>query len=357
MSQWPAACCRVSRVREQGMLLKRVYMALAVLIALPLAAGQAGAKSPNAQDLRVREDPRDLCAQAIAEEERSERIPHRLMQAIALTKSGRWDPQRQAKIAWPWTINAEGQGRYFPTIGAAITAVKALQARGVNSIDVGCMQVNLRYHGDAFRDLAEAFDPATNVGYAADFLKELYQETGSWVAATGRYHSATPELGVPYRSRVLAAWNDTRRLDFRDLAADRRRMKIVPVDTARTARFTIEQRVQALRAALAEVPPDERVLPLREIWLRSNPAVTTVPVPSSPARTTALASRASRPVASQPASGAAAAATFAERRIAYLEAWRQNQQQGRAGAPVSDPRSGVTVLRGAERNIERVQVR
>lgn len=341
------------------MLLKRVNLTAALLCLLALAAGRAAAHPPNAQDLRGEEDPRDVCARVIAEEEREERIPHRLMQAIALTESGRWDPQRQAKTAWPWTINAEGKGRYFPTMGAAIAAVQALQARGVRKIDVGCMQVNLHYHGDAFSDLAEAFDPVTNVGYAADFLKELYEETGSWVEATGRYHSATPELSIPYKSRVLAAWNDTRRLDFRSLAADRRRMKIVPIDTARTASFNIQQRVMALRAALAAVPPDERVLPLREIWLRSNPALTATPV-TTPPPSSSIATLTPRPtgrIVSRPASNPGDATTFAERRIAYLEAWRQSQKQARTRGSPAAQQSGVTVLRGGDRNIERVQVR
>ena len=41
----------------------------------------------------------------------------------------------------------------------AVAAVQALQARGVRSIDVGCLQVNLMYHPIAFASLDDAFDP------------------------------------------------------------------------------------------------------------------------------------------------------------------------------------------------------
>jgi len=53
-------------------------------------------------------------------------------------------------LAWPWTINAQGKGQFFKTKAEAVKAIKNLQAQGVKSIDVGCMQINLSYHGKAF---------------------------------------------------------------------------------------------------------------------------------------------------------------------------------------------------------------
>lgn len=155
-------------------------------------------------------DPAFACRAAVTAAERAEAIPGRLLWAIALAESGRWDPRRRARFAWPWTINAEGQGHFFPTKDAAIAAARALQARGVRSMDVGCLQVNLHHHPRAFADLEDAFDPVANAAYAARFLRSLYAQTGSWVGAAGRYHSATPELGGPYRDRVVALWTGER---------------------------------------------------------------------------------------------------------------------------------------------------
>ncbi len=149
-----------------------------------------------------------VCDQAAAQAERSHGVPARLMQAIALAESGRWDDDRQASFAWPWTINAGGQGRYFATKAAAIAEVERLKARGVRSIDVGCMQVNLMHHPDAFASLEDAFDPAKNAAYAGQFLRELRDAQGSWQAAVAHYHSATPQLHEPYRKRVYALWNE-----------------------------------------------------------------------------------------------------------------------------------------------------
>lgn len=148
------------------------------------------------------------CANAIGQVERNAGVPPRLMQAIALAESGRWDEDKRASFAWPWTINAEGQGRYFATKEAAVAEVQRLKARGVRSIDVGCMQVNLMHHPDAFASIEDAFDPLKNATYAAEFLRELYDAQGSWPAAVGNYHSATPELHEPYRRRVYALWNN-----------------------------------------------------------------------------------------------------------------------------------------------------
>ena len=158
------------------------------------AAPRPGASSPAAQ-----------CRAAIGSAERAAGIPERLMQAIGVIESGRRD-ENGILTAYPWTINAEGAGSYYATKAEAITAVNALRARGVRSIDVGCMQVNLMYHSSAFASLEEAFDPPANAAYAAKFLLRLLAQTGSWPGATAGYHSLTPGVGTEYARKVLAVW-------------------------------------------------------------------------------------------------------------------------------------------------------
>jgi hypothetical protein len=154
----------------------------------------------------LRAEPGRLCRAAIQAAERAAGIPPQLLMAIGRVESGRRDPETGAFHPWPWTINAEGRGQFFPTKAAAIAEVQALQARGVRSIDIGCMQVNLRHHPNAFPNLDAAFDPATNTAYAARFLTELKGSRGDWQAAASAYHSQTPEFAAPYRARVMAAW-------------------------------------------------------------------------------------------------------------------------------------------------------
>jgi hypothetical protein len=109
---------------------------------------------------------------------------------------------------WPWVIDADGVGQFFATKAQAVAAVAALQAQGVHSIDVGCMQVNLMHHADAFTSLDQAFDPFANTAFAARFLNVLYNRTGSWPKSIAAYHSDTPLFADEYQRRVLAMWQE-----------------------------------------------------------------------------------------------------------------------------------------------------
>jgi hypothetical protein len=148
------------------------------------------------------------CAPAITTAERANGIlPAHILRAIGVVESGRRDPVTGQLAAWPWSVNAAGDSRVFDTRDEAIAFVRDAQARGVRSIDVGCMQVNLMYHPNAFASLEEAFTPETNVRYATAFLMDLRQRTGDWTTATGNYHSAAPGLSEDYARRVLAVLN------------------------------------------------------------------------------------------------------------------------------------------------------
>lgn len=67
------------------------------------------------------------------------------------------------------------------------------------------MQINLSYLAQAFSSLAQAFDPASNVAYAAKFLKELRLQRLSWDKAVRYYHSSDPERQRYYRGKVNKA--------------------------------------------------------------------------------------------------------------------------------------------------------
>lgn len=141
------------------------------------------------------------CRTAAQKVERANDMPEALLQAMSLVETGRRGPDGK-HTAWPWTINSHGKGFRFATKQDAIWAVRRLRADGARSIDIGCMQVNLRYHPRAFTSLEEAFDPAANMAYAASFLTRLKDRHGNWRAASARYHSYNPKLREKYASRV-----------------------------------------------------------------------------------------------------------------------------------------------------------
>ena len=151
-------------------------------------------------------DDANLCSVAIAQTERSARLPSALLHAIGMVESARLDPQTGHWAPWPWSINVAGIDHVYDSKREAIEAVKAAQASGIQSIDVGCMQINLKHHPLAFTTLDDAFDPGANVTYAAAFLWRLYNDLGNWPAAVGSYHSQTPELATGYVARVAAYW-------------------------------------------------------------------------------------------------------------------------------------------------------
>ena len=176
------------------------------ILAVLLAASQAAPAAAQAVAWQPPSPaPGAQCRAAISMAERLSGVPDRLMQSIGIMESGRRDGTGTLS-AYPWTINAQGVGSYYATKAEAIAAVNALRARGIRSIDVGCMQVNLMYHASAFASLEEAFDPAANAAYAAKFLLQLLAQTGSWPLATAGYHSLTPEIGGDYARKVLAIW-------------------------------------------------------------------------------------------------------------------------------------------------------
>lgn len=144
-------------------------------------------------------DPADLCDRAAVAAARATGVPLDVLQAIAMTETGR---RRGGRLRpWPWATNAGGAGRWFESRENAEAHIRDLIAGGQRSIDIGCFQVNLRWHGHAFAGPEAMLEPAGNAIYAARFLAGLAAELGSWEAAAGAYHSRTPELAERYAAR------------------------------------------------------------------------------------------------------------------------------------------------------------
>lgn len=158
------------------------------------------------------------CIGAILAAQERYAIPDNILLGIGLQEAGR---KLDGELTvWPWAVNAAGEGRYFDSAAEAIGWVNDRLSRGVRSIDVGCMQINLRWHPEAFQTLKDGFDPIINADYAARFLVDLYRRTGNWAVAAGSYHSFTPEKRERYlkslRRNVAVA--NQRLEEFRQLA-------------------------------------------------------------------------------------------------------------------------------------------
>ncbi len=149
----------------------------------------------------------ESCERAGAAAEQGYGLPPGLLQAIGRVESGRWDNAAGKIVVWPWSVDVDGQPHRYDSAEAALQDVRAQSAEGRHSIDVGCFQINLGWHPGAFASLEQAFDPVANANYAAAFLRSLNLRLGSWTDAVAAYHSANPDLGIPYRERVMAIWS------------------------------------------------------------------------------------------------------------------------------------------------------
>jgi hypothetical protein len=140
---------------------------------------------------------RTACLRHIDEAEHRFQIPRGILRSIAYVESS-W-----GGAPWPWTMNAGGRSYYFRTQAEAIQAA-TLPGGQLRSGDLGCMQINTRWHGQRFRGAGHMLDPRTNVLYAGWYLRTLYLQHGSWHEAVARYHSSQGVHQRAYLCRVVS---------------------------------------------------------------------------------------------------------------------------------------------------------
>ncbi len=144
-------------------------------------------------------DESHVCDQVASVASAQTGVPISVLKAISLTETGR---KRGGKFRpWPWTVNMEGKGVWFDNEDEARAYVYKHFKRGARSFDVGCFQINYKWHHQNFSSLEEMFEPLANGIYAAKFLTELYEEKGNWKDAAGAYHSRTPKYANRYKER------------------------------------------------------------------------------------------------------------------------------------------------------------
>jgi len=141
----------------------------------------------------------EVCKRAASEAALSTGVPVSVLLAISLTETGR--NQNGKFEPWPWTVNMEGVGKWLDTRKEAVDFAESGFNRGALSFDIGCFQLNYKWHGKAFQSIEQMFDPKINALYAARYLLDLFRETGNWDDAAGAYHSRTPKYANRYKKR------------------------------------------------------------------------------------------------------------------------------------------------------------
>lgn len=110
-------------------------------------------------------------------------IPAGILYAVGLTETGRKGSMQ------PYAMNIEGKAVFAASASDAVRRFTAAKQSGASLIDLGCMQINHRWHGEKFASIGQMLEPARNVDYAARFLVELKARHASWSMAVARYHA------------------------------------------------------------------------------------------------------------------------------------------------------------------------
>ena len=139
---------------------------------------------------------------------RSHQVPADILYAIALTESG--TDYRGEKIPWPWALNIDGDSVYCASRQDAIhQASHAINNR--QSVDIGLMQINWRWHRQRFSNIGASLIPMRNLSAGATILYEQFEQTNDWWEAVGRYHDPGQDAeslasARRYRERVKQNW-------------------------------------------------------------------------------------------------------------------------------------------------------
>lgn len=136
---------------------------------------------------------------------RRHQIDPYILYAVALTESRKNDDQNRL-IPSPWAINNAGNAFHPDSYQEAEALLNQLIDQGKRNIDVGMMQVNLRWHGNRVAKPEQLLIPSTNLEIGASVLSEAIQSVpGNLAHGIGRYYSWKNEpAAIQYGQKVIA---------------------------------------------------------------------------------------------------------------------------------------------------------
>lgn len=125
----------------------------------------------------------NVCEAEMIRASRESAVPLPVLYAVALTETG----QRGALHAY--AMNIHGRPAFNATLSDAMATFERARRQGETLVDIGCMQINYKYHGKQFTSVEAMFEPARNVDYAASFLRKLHDREGTSTSTVARYHA------------------------------------------------------------------------------------------------------------------------------------------------------------------------
>lgn len=130
-----------------------------------------------------------------------------LLYSIALVESAIDAPEKGFLKPSPWTLRTN-KPYYAKTQKEAEIQLERLMKKH-KSVDVGMMQINLKWHGHRVKSPKDLLDPMTNVRVGAQIISEQIKRYPNDAAlAVGNYHSSRPERARWYARHVLRVYTN-----------------------------------------------------------------------------------------------------------------------------------------------------
>lgn len=109
---------------------------------------------------------------------------------------------------WPWTLNINGVGHYYPTMNDALIAAESAHKSGARRLGVGFGQVEWVYHSGRFGgSFANALNPKQNIKVVCEILMEAWRspKVKNWEDAIAYYHRPVMDrIARSYAEKVLS---------------------------------------------------------------------------------------------------------------------------------------------------------
>lgn len=130
-----------------------------------------------------------------------------LLYSIALVESAIDAPEKGFLKPSPWTLRTNKP--YYAKSKQEAEALLDRLIQTNKSIDVGMMQINLKWHGHRVKSPKELLDPLTNVRTGAQIISEQIKRYPKDAAlAVGNYHSSRPDRARWYARHVLRVYTN-----------------------------------------------------------------------------------------------------------------------------------------------------
>ena len=137
---------------------------------------------------------------------RAKGIDPLILYAVALAESAFHQQGLATVRPWQFALRTSSRAYYGETYEDAARELRRM-LKSTDSVDIGLMQINWRWHGHRVRRPEDLLDVRTNVSVAADILKErLAASRNNWAQALAQYHSFDDRRGPWYASFVLAIY-------------------------------------------------------------------------------------------------------------------------------------------------------